>query len=119
MEGGANPIGVEDDSINPEEEEVEEEEEVVEEEEVEEEEEVGTGKLLVDVGMMEMISTWILVPVGHSNLPHLEVQEVSVGLVEDPSEEDLRRCPENMMMRRRRDPDLDQRKRSCPCRRYT
>ncbi len=107
---------MEDDSINP-----EEEEEEVEEEEVEvgeEEEEVGTGKLLVDVGMMEMISTWILVPVGHSNLPHLEVQEVSVGLVEEPAEEDLRRCPENMM-RRRRDPDLDQRKRSCPCRKYT
>lgn len=73
MEGGeATPIGVEDDSINPEE---------VEEEEVE------TGKLLVDVGMMKMISTWIWVPVGHSNLPHLEVQEVSVGLVEEPAEE--------------------------------
>lgn len=107
MEGGeANPIGVEDGSINPEEE--EEEEEEVEE----------TGKLLVEVGMMKMISAWTWVPVSPSSLPHQEVQEVSEGLVEDPAEEDLRHCPENKT-RRTRDPDLNPSRCSCPCRRYT
>jgi len=48
--------------------------------------------------------------------------EVSVGLmelVEELAEEDLRDCPEEMMMRRRRDPDLDLSKCSYPCRRST
>ncbi|XP_050981383.1 putative ATP-dependent RNA helicase DHX57 [Labeo rohita] len=62
--------------------------------------------------MMKLISAWIWVPVGHSSLPHLEVQEVFVGLVEEPAEEDLRRCPEDMR-RKRRDPDLDPSKCSC------
>lgn len=128
MEGGVNPTGVEDGSINSEE--VEEEEEEEDEAEAEVEVEVvvvvEAGKLPVEAGMMEMISVLILVPVGHSSLPHLEVQEVDmsvglVGLVEELAEEDLRdcQCPEDMMMRRRRDPDLDLSKCNYPCRRYT
>lgn len=114
MEGEVNPTGVEDGSINPEE---------VEEEEEEEEEEVvvvETEKLPVEAGMMEMILAWIWVPVSHSSLLHLEVQEVEVcvGLVEELAEEDLWDCLENMM-RRRRDPDLDPSKCNCPFKRYT
>lgn len=79
------------------------------------------GKLPVEAGMMEMISAWILGPDSHSSHPHLEVQEVevSVGLMEELAEGDLRDCPENMMMMRRRDPDLDLSKCNYPCRRYT